>query len=90
MFSYVTKDIPAFVTVSGRPAEPRGINLEGLKRRGFDAGQIRDVREAYRIVYRQGLTLDEAVEALKPLAAGNERVASFVATLRSGTRGLVR
>jgi UDP-N-acetylglucosamine acyltransferase len=90
MFTYVTKDIPAFVTISGRPAEPRGINAEGLKRRGFDADQVREIREAYRIVYRQGLTLDEAVDALKDQCAADERVARFVASLRSGTRGLVR
>ena len=90
MFSYVTKDIPAYVVVSGRPAEPRGINVEGLKRRGFESGQIRDIREAYRTVYRQGLTLEEAITALQTPSAADERVARFVASLRSGTRGLIR
>jgi UDP-N-acetylglucosamine acyltransferase len=90
MFTYVTKDIPAFVTVSGRPAEPRGVNAEGLKRRGFDAAQVREIREAYRIVYRQGMSLDEAVAALKEPCDRDERVARFVASLKSGTRGLVR
>ena len=90
MFTYVTKDVPAFVVVSGRPAEPRGINVEGLKRRGFDGTAIRDIREAYRTIYRQGLTLDEAIAALADAAAKDERVARFVASLRSGTRGLVR
>ena len=90
MFSYVTKDIPAYVVVSGRPAEPRGINVEGLKRRGFESGQIRDIREAYRTVYRQGLTLEEAITALQAPSAADERVARFVASLRGGTRGLIR
>jgi UDP-N-acetylglucosamine acyltransferase len=90
MFTYVTKDIPAFVVVSGQPAEPRGINVEGLKRRGLDAGQIRAIRDAYRTVYRQGLTLEEAVAALGPASGSDERVACFVASLRNGTRGLVR
>jgi len=90
MFTYVTKDIPAFVTVSGRPAEPRGINAEGLKRREFDAEQQRAIREAYRIVYRQGLTLEEAEEALKGECERDERVLQFVSSLRTGTRGLVR
>lgn len=90
MFSYVTKDIPAYVVVSGRPAEPRGINVEGLKRRGFESDQIRDIREAYRTVYRQGLTLEEAITALQAPSAADERVARFVASLRSGTRGLIR
>lgn len=90
MFTYVTKDVPAFTIVSGRPAEPRGINVEGLKRRGWDSTQIRDVREAYRTVYRQGLTLEEAVSALGTPSLNDERVARFVASLKNGTRGLVR
>jgi UDP-N-acetylglucosamine acyltransferase len=90
MFTYVTKDIPAFVTISGRPAEPRGINAEGLKRRGLDADQVRAIREAYRIVYRQGLTLEEAITAVESEFGADEHVARFVASLKSGTRGLVR
>jgi UDP-N-acetylglucosamine acyltransferase len=90
MFTYVTKDVPAFVVVSGRPAEPRGINVEGLKRRAYTAEQIRDIREAYRTVYRQGLTLEEAITVLTAPAGSDERVARFVASLRGGTRGLVR
>jgi UDP-N-acetylglucosamine acyltransferase len=90
MFTYVTKDVPAFVVVSGRPAEPRGINVEGLKRRGFDGDRIRRIREAYRTVYRQGLTLEEAVTALSSAAGRDETVDRFVDSLRTGTRGLVR
>jgi UDP-N-acetylglucosamine acyltransferase len=90
MFTYVTKDVPAFTIVSGRPAEPRGINVEGLKRRGWTAEQVRELREAYRTVYRQGLTLEEAIAALKAATAADARVARFVASLKNGTRGLVR
>jgi UDP-N-acetylglucosamine acyltransferase len=90
MFSYVTKDIPAYVTVSGRPAEPRGVNAEGLKRRGFDAAQIRNIREAYRTVYRQTLKLEEAIAALDELARDQPELEIFVASLRDGTRGLAR
>jgi UDP-N-acetylglucosamine acyltransferase len=90
MFTYVTKDVPAFTVVSGRPAEPRGINVEGLKRRDWTPAQIRAVREAYRTVYRQGLTLEEALAELKGPAETDERIALFVASLKSGTRGLVR
>lgn len=90
MFTYVTKDVPAFVVVSGRPAEPRGINVEGLKRRGFGSDEVRNVREAYRTVYRQGLTLNEAIDALKKSADEDDHVGRFVASLGRGTRGLVR
>ena len=90
MFSYVTKDIPAFVTASGRPAEPRGINSEGLKRRGFSAVDIRRIREAYRTVYRLGLTLEEAVRVLDERAAHEPAIAPFLDSLRTGSRGLIR
>jgi UDP-N-acetylglucosamine acyltransferase len=90
MFSYVTKDVPAYVTISGRPAEPRGINSEGLKRRGFTADQIRNIREAYRVVYRKDLKLDEAIAELAPLVAAQPEIKPFLDSLRDGSRGLAR
>ncbi len=90
MFSYVTKDIPAYVTASGRPAEPRGINAEGLKRRGFPAAQIRNIREAYRTVFRQGLKLEEAIAALAERALEQPEIGPFVESLRESSRGLAR
>lgn len=90
MFSYISKDVPAYVTISGRPAEPRGINAEGLKRRGFTADQIRNIREAYRVVYRQELKLDEAIAQLAPLAAEQPEIKPFLDSLRDGSRGLAR
>jgi len=90
MFSYVTKDVPAYVMISGRPAEPRGVNSEGLKRRGFTPDQIRNIREAYRTVYRRSLTLDEAVAELARLALEQPELEPFIASLRAGTRGLAR
>jgi UDP-N-acetylglucosamine acyltransferase len=90
MFSYVTKDVPAYVTISGRPAEPRAINAEGLKRRNFTADQIRNIREAYRVVYRQELKLDDAIAQLTPLVAEQPEIKPFVDSLRDGSRGLAR
>jgi UDP-N-acetylglucosamine acyltransferase len=90
MFSYVTKDIPAYVTVSGRPAEPRGINSEGLKRRNFSAAQVRNIREAYRTVYRQALKLDEAIAELEERLPDQPELQLFLDSLRSGSRGLAR
>jgi UDP-N-acetylglucosamine acyltransferase len=90
MFSYVTKDVPAYVVVSGRPAEPRGVNVEGLKRRRFSADEIRAVRDAYKTVYRQGLKLEDARAELAKRAESDPKLAVFVETLHSGPRGLVR
>ncbi len=92
MFSYVTKDIPAYVTISGRPAEPRGINSEGLKRRNFTADQIRNIREAYRVVYRQSLKLDEAIARARTArrrAARDQAVPRLVARRLPRPRALV-
>lgn len=90
MFSYVTKDVPAYTLVSGRPAEPRGVNTEGLKRRGFTADEIRAVRDAYRTVYRQGHRLEDAVAGLRERYSDNARLGVFIDSLTAGTRGLIR
>jgi UDP-N-acetylglucosamine acyltransferase len=54
------QDLPPFVTVSGNPASPHGINSEGLKRRGFSADDIRVIKRAYKSLYREGLSLEDA------------------------------
>ncbi|WP_428101754.1 acyl-ACP--UDP-N-acetylglucosamine O-acyltransferase [Candidatus Rariloculus sp.] len=90
MFSYVTKDIPAYVIVSGRPIKPRGINAEGLKRRGFSAAAIRNIRDAYRVVYRQGSSLDDAIAELGARVEAQPELEPLVSSLSHGSRGLVR
>ena len=90
MFTYITKDIPAYVVVSGRPAEPRGVNAEGLRRRGYSAEQIRNIREAYRLLYRQGLKLEEATQALVERAENQEELTPFLESLKGSSRGIVR
>lgn len=90
MFSYVTKDIPAFVTAAGRPATPRGINAEGLKRRDYAAEQVRNIREAYRTLYRRGLKLEEALAELAERATTQPELQPLVASLRDSRRGLAR
>ncbi|MEJ7807595.1 MAG: acyl-ACP--UDP-N-acetylglucosamine O-acyltransferase, partial [Telluria sp.] len=64
MYTSLTQDVPPFVLVSGNPAGARGVNIEGIKRRGFTRAQIDAVRAAYKTIYRNGLTLDEAKAAL--------------------------
>jgi UDP-N-acetylglucosamine acyltransferase len=88
--SVVTKDIPAYVTASGQPAEPRGVNTEGLKRRGFSPEQIRNIREAYRTVFRQALKLDDAVAVIEELLLDQPELKPFLDSLKQGTRGLAR
>ena len=90
MFSYLTKDVPAYALVSGRPAEPRGINAEGLKRRGFTPEQVRNIREAYRTVFRLGLNLDEAITNVEKRVAEQPELQLFIDSLRASSRGLAR
>lgn len=94
MYTSLTQDVPPFVMVSGNPAAARGVNTEGLKRRGFTRAQIDGIRAAYKHLYRSGLTLEEAKAALaqeesaSPEAAGDIRaVLDFLGTV---TRGIVR
>jgi UDP-N-acetylglucosamine acyltransferase len=96
MGSVVSKDIPPFVTVGGHPATPRGINTEGLRRRGFDAGVIQAIRRVYRLLYMSNLKLDEAVTEIRELARGQDQnsgaewliaIADFVA---ASSRSIIR
>jgi UDP-N-acetylglucosamine acyltransferase len=90
MYAGVNRDVPAYVTVSGTPGVPRGINSEGLKRRDFSAEQIRNIKDAYRLVYRKGLKLSEAIEEIATRAESQPELNLFLDTLRSSDRGIVR
>jgi UDP-N-acetylglucosamine acyltransferase len=78
------------VTVQGYPAKPHGTNNEGLRRRGFTADDILAVRRAYKILYREGLTLDEAKVRLVAAAEATPALAPLMAFLGATTRGIVR
>jgi len=86
----VTRDVPPYVLASGHPAEPITINAEGLKRRGFTPEQIRTIKNAYRVLYRSDLKLEEAVERLTAMAAEHEELRIFVDFIGKSTRSLVR
>lgn len=90
MGAAVGKDIPAYVTVTGNPGEPKGVNVEGLKRRGFSSEAIADIRRAYKLLYRQGLTVDEALSRIAELAEHSPEVAVFVESIQQSERGIVR
>ena len=86
----ISKDVPAYVTVSGMPAEAKTINVEGLKRRGFSAESIAAIRRGYKIIYRQNNTVEEALVALAPIAAEFPAVQLLVDSLIQSQRGIVR
>ena len=90
MYAGITQDVPPYVMVSGRPAEPKGINLEGLKRREYSPEQIRHIRSAYKILYRSGLKLSEALERLETSTDEQPELRLLVDFLRSSKRGIIR
>lgn len=94
MTTSVTQDVPPFVLVSGNPAQAHGVNIEGLKRRGFTREQIGHIRSAYKLIYRSGLTLEQAISALAAEVDGAEMPAedarAMQAFLVNSTRGIVR
>ncbi len=84
------KDIPPYVTAAGYDAKPHGINAEGLKRRGFSAESILQIKRAYKTLYRNGLTLDEAKAELVIMQETTPEIALFTDFLKLSTRGIVR
>jgi UDP-N-acetylglucosamine acyltransferase len=90
MGSAIGKDVPAFVMVAGAPAESRTINVEGLRRRGFSESDLSTLLKAYKIVFRRGLTLDDALLQLEPLIPDCAAVQTLIDSLKSSTRGIVR
>ena len=86
----VLQDVPPYTIVQGYPAVPKGTNSEGLRRRGFTPGQILAVRRAYKAIYREGLTLEDARARLEREAETEPVLAPLVAFLTVAGRGIVR
>jgi UDP-N-acetylglucosamine acyltransferase len=86
----LTQDVPAYVTVSGNPAKPFGINSEGLSRRGFSAEAIAEIKRAYKTLYRNGLTFEEAKAQIAAKIAGCPELKLLSDFLSTSTRGIVR
>jgi UDP-N-acetylglucosamine acyltransferase len=86
----VSRDVPPYLMAAGSPAAPRGINLEGLKRRGFDSVQTRNIKNAFRLLYRSGLRLEEAREKIAELAIEQPELSIFAVFLESSERSIIR
>ena len=90
MYAGVNRDVPAYTMVAGQPASPRGINSEGLKRRDFSQEQIRNIKNAYRLVYRKGIKLADAIDEIDELSKTQPELVVFLESLRSSERGIIR
>jgi UDP-N-acetylglucosamine acyltransferase len=88
MGSVVTKDVPPFVIIGGHPAGPRGINAEGLRRRGFDARVTQQLKQAYRLLYLSGRKLEDALAQMRAL--GSVEVAIMADFVAASTRSILR
>jgi UDP-N-acetylglucosamine acyltransferase len=86
----VLQDIPSYTLATGNPAKPHGINSEGLKRRGFSAESIRLIKQAYKAIYRQNLTLSEALERVRELAKLDPAIEPVIQSLKASSRGIIR
>ena len=94
MFTSLTQDVPPYVILNGNPAAAHGINIEGLKRRGFSKEAIQALRHAYKLLYKSGHTLDEAKAALVAQEQSLPEHATHIRLLRefleTSTRGIIR
>ena len=94
MSTSLTQDVPPYVILSGNPAQAHGINSEGLKRRGFSREAITAIRHAYKVLYKSGLTLEEAKAALQEQEQSEPEFAAELKLIRdflqNVSRGIVR
>jgi len=88
--SHVNQSIPPYVTVSGEKAKAKGVNTEGLKRRGYTPEQIQQVRRAYKVLYRAGLPLEQARAQLADTAEGHDEIRPLVEFLETTTKSFIR
>jgi UDP-N-acetylglucosamine acyltransferase len=88
--SVVFKDIPPYVTAAGYDAKPHGINSEGLKRRGFTPEAILEIKRAYKVLYRNSLTLEEAKLELAMMKSRCSEIGLLTDFLDTSTRGIIR
>lgn len=90
MGSAITRDVPTYFTVGGHPAIPRGINTEGLKRRGFSDQAISRIRRAYRLLYTSSLKLSDALAGIRELSETCPELATLADFIANSTRSIVR
>ena len=92
--SRVAQDVPPFMMIEGNPLAVRGFNLEGLRRRGFTPERLKAVKQMHRLLYRQGLTLEDAMQAIAALLQEMPEAAQDIALMQSflaaSTRGIAR
>ena len=90
MGSVISRDLPPYVMVGGRPTKPHGINTVGLERQGFGSEAIRQIKKAYKIIYKAGFKLDEAINMLRDMSTESAEILPLVEFLQNTGRSIVR
>lgn len=88
--SMVSQDVPPYVMAQGNHAQPFGVNIEGLKRRGFDKPTLHAIRNVYKLIYRSGKTLDEVMPEIEQYAQTESAISFFLDFFKRSTRGIIR
>lgn len=90
MGSVISRNVPPYVLVSGHMAEPVGVNVEGLRRHAFSDDQIRNIRQAYKHVYRSGLRMEEALKKVQQMTQINNELGIFIDFMENKQGGIIR
>ena len=90
MGSAITQDIPPFIMVGGKPTRPHGINSVGMERNGISADDRRLIRNAYKIIYKMNLRLEDAIEQMEALDSDSKQLFDMIGFLRNVRRGILR
>lgn len=88
--THISHDVPAYVIVSGSPAAVRSVNTVGLERRGFDAATVKEIRRAFKIIYKKGLSLQEAQAQLTEMAATTPAIDVMLQSIKGSAKGIHR
>lgn len=88
--THIDHDVPAFVIVSGQPAAVRSVNTIGLERRGYEKSTVKEIREAFKILYKRQLSLQDAISQIKILAADCPELSPLLHSLTTSEKGIHR
>lgn len=90
MGSVIPSNVPPYVLVSGHMAAPVGVNVEGLKRRSYSDTQIKNIRQAYKLMYRSALRMEEATQRIEAIEQENQEITILVDFLGKQDGGIIR
>ena len=90
MGAHITRDVLPYILVAGEPPEPKGLNSEGLRRRGYDEQQLSDIKQAYKLLFSSGLKLGDATHKVEAMAENRPHLAVMADFLKTSRRSLLR